>query len=198
MWPPLLERLRRPDGGYAKTPVGESSSVYHSFLVSMCQQAIGIETPEPERLVAFARSRQRDDGGFVEMAAMRRSGVNPTAAAIGLLAMHAALDEQTKTSTAEFLIDLQNEEGGWRANTRIPIADLLSTFTALVTLGDLGAIRGGNGGSIDLAAAVRYATSLEAAGGGFHGAAWDRGLDVEYTFYGLGTLALASASASGA
>ena len=34
--------------------------------------------------------------------------------------------------------------------------------------------------------------SLERAEGGFHGGLWDDGHDVEYTFYGLGVLALFS------
>ncbi len=62
---------------------------------------------------------------------------------------------------------------------------MLSTFTGLLTLLDLEAA-----GQIDLAAAGKYAAGLEDSQGGFHGAVWDSGTDVEYTFYGLGTLAL--------
>ena len=84
---------------------------------------------------------------------------------------------------------MQTDEGGLRANTRIPIADLLSTFTGLLTLGDLGALE-----MIDDAAALRYARSLQQPGGGFFGAAWDEQADVEYTFYGIGTCALLAAT----
>ena len=34
--------------------------------------------------MTFLKSRRREDGGFVEIAPMRRSGTNPTAAAVGL------------------------------------------------------------------------------------------------------------------
>jgi geranylgeranyl transferase type-2 subunit beta len=61
----------------------------------------------------------------------------------------------------------------------------LSTFTGALTLADLGAY-----GEIDAAAARRFVESMELAGGGFRGGAWDEGTDVEYTFYGLGALAL--------
>jgi geranylgeranyl transferase type-2 subunit beta len=72
-----------------------------------------------------------------------------------------------------------------RANTRIPLADLLSTFTGLLTLIDL------DGASeIDVEACGRYAQALEQPEGGFRGGLWDEASDVEYTFYGLGTLAL--------
>jgi hypothetical protein len=47
-------------------------------------------------------------------------------------------------------------------------------------------------GEIDLTAAQRYAESLQTSDGGFHGAVWDGGADVEYTFYGLGVLSFAA------
>lgn len=190
-----LELLRRDDGGYAKGAEGARSSTYHSFLVLLCRELIDLPHVEPERIVAFIRSQRREDGGFVEIAPMRKSGTNPTAAAIGTLKLLSHLEEEICQDAAEFLADMQTDEGGLRANTRIPIADLLSTFTGLLTLQDL------NGqGMIDSAAAMRYARSLENGGtensttenggGGFMAAVWDTGIDVEYTFYGLGTLAL--------
>ena len=183
----LLETFRRDDGGYAKGPEGAASSTYHSFLVVLCQQLLETPTPAPERLVEFVESQRRADGGFVEIRAMRRSGANPTAAAIGLLRILDALNQETAEATADFLLDMQNDEGGLRANTRIPIADLLSTFTGLLTLADLDCLH-----EADLDAARRYAASLEQPEGGFLGAAWDQTCDVEYTFYGLATLALLS------
>ncbi|NQT17636.1 MAG: beta-hydroxylase, partial [Planctomycetes bacterium] len=45
-------------------------------------------------------------------------------------------------------------------------------------------------GRIDLTAARRYVEALEQPGGGFRGGVWDDAADVEYTFYGLGALAL--------
>jgi geranylgeranyl transferase type-2 subunit beta len=182
-----LEKLRRKDGGYAKTAEGASGSMYQSFLVVLCQQMIGVPTPEVEGLLEFVRSRWRPDGGFLEMNVMKRSGTNPTAAAIGLLSIFGAVDEPLRAGTVEFLADMQTDEGGLRANSRIPIADLLSTFTGLLTLADLGALD-----EIDLAAARRFVDSLQLPEGGFRGASWDPGHDVEYTFYGLGATALAA------
>jgi geranylgeranyl transferase type-2 subunit beta len=181
-----LEQYRRDDGGYAKGPEGTKSSTYHSFLVLLCHELIETPTPHPPRLVDFIMSQQRDDGGFVEIAPMKRSGTNPTAAAIAALKILGALDAAVCEDAAEFLADMQTDEGGLRANTRIPIADLLSTFTGLLTLQDLGAAD-----LIDVAVIRRFAESLEREDGGFQGAVWDEGRDVEYTFYGLGTLALA-------
>ena len=180
-----LERFRRPDGGYAKTDEGQSSSTYYTFLVLLCQQLIGADPIEPERIVAFVHSRWREDGGFVEIGPMKRSGTNPTAAAIGALKILNAIDDNTREVTIEFLAEMQNEEGGLLANTRIPVADVLSTFTGALTLGDLEALD-----RIDLAAARRYVESMQVDGGGFRGGEWDSATDVEYTFYGLGASAL--------
>jgi geranylgeranyl transferase type-2 subunit beta len=184
-----LENMRRPDGGYAKTAEGQTSSLYHTFLVVVCLEVLGLPIVGRERLIDFVRSRRREDGGFVEMSPMKRSGTNPTAAAVGLLKILAALDPVTRQGTIEFVSAMQTEEGGLRANTRIPIADLLSTFTGTLTLADLAAPQ-----AIDLAAGRRYAESLQVPAGGFHGAAWDTGADVDYTFYGLATLALLAAA----
>ena len=43
---------------------------------------------------------------------------------------------------------------------------------------------------VDAAAVARFASACERAEGGFRGGLWDEGWDVEYTFYGLGVLAL--------
>jgi geranylgeranyl transferase type-2 subunit beta len=181
-----LERFRRADGGYARTEEGAASSTYYSFLMALCQQLIGRPPADLARLADFARSRQRSDGGFVEMAPMQRSGTNPTAAAAGLLKLLDAMNGSAP-SIVDFLSGMQTDEGGLRANTRIPFADVLSTFTGLLTLADLNGWQ-----EIDLEAARRYVMEMELAEGGFRGGLWDQGADVEYTFYGLGVLALAT------
>jgi geranylgeranyl transferase type-2 subunit beta len=180
-----LMKLRRPDGRFAKGAEGVASSTYHTFLVLLCLELIEQPLPEPERVVGFLQSHQAADGGFLEIRAQKRAGTNPTAAAIASLRLLGALDEDTRLDTIDFLLDLQTDEGGLRANTRIPIADLLSTFTGVLTLQDLGGMA-----ELDTSTVGRFVQSLEREEGGFHGAAWDPAHDVEYTFYGLGCLAL--------
>ena len=181
----FTQKFRRDDGGYAKTERSGPSSTYHTFLVAACLQLAGVPLPDSHAMVALVRSRQRPDGGFVELEGLQHGGTNPTAAGVGLLRLLDALDEPARSQSIEFLAAMQNVEGGLRANTRVPIADLLSTFAGLTALADLEALS-----AIDLAAAARYVESLEVAQGGFRGGAWDDRPDVEYTFYGLGTLAL--------
>jgi geranylgeranyl transferase type-2 subunit beta len=180
-----LETFRTADGGYAKSPGSNSGSTYHTFLVALTYQLLGKTIPMAERVIGFVQSRRREDGGYVEIGPMRRSGTNPTAAAVGILQMLDALDSTEQV--VGFLSDMLSPEGGFRANARAPLADLLSTFTSLWTLHQLGEL-----GRVDVNAPRRYAQSLALADGGFHGGLWDDNTDVEYTFYGLGVLALLS------
>ena len=185
-----FERLRRDDGGYAKTSEGYASSTYHSFLITLARQVLELAPANCGGLVDFVKSQLRDDGGFVEIRAAQRSGTNPTAAAIGLLRVvdeHLESDETEAVAAGaiRFLAEMQSDEGGLRANSRIPIADLLSTFTGLLTLFDLQAP-----GEVQLPRAERFVNSLQQEQGGFCAAAWDDATDVEYSFYGLASLAL--------
>ena len=92
------------------------------------------------------------------------------------------------TVTADFLAEMQDNDGGLLANARIPLADLLSTFTGLFTLADLDRLE-----ALDLPAARQFVRTLAHAEGGFLAAVWDEVRDVEYTFYGLGSLSLLAA-----
>lgn len=180
-----LEQLRRDDGGYAKGPQGHASSTYHTFLVVLCLQLLERPIPQPQRIVEFVHSQECPEGGFLEIRAGKRAGTNPTAAAIGVLRALDALDPQRRGRTVDFLAEMQTDDGGLRANTRIPFADLLSTFTGLLTLGDLQALD-----EVDLDDAARFVLRMQAVGGGFHGAELDDARDMEYTFYGLGAWSL--------
>jgi geranylgeranyl transferase type-2 subunit beta len=182
----MLESVRTRDGGYAKSAEGAAGSTYHSFLVAQIYELIGRSVPDSDRLLQFVYDRQRDDGGFVEISPMKRSGTNPTAAAVALLIKMNALDEEVRGDVCGFLTDVRSDEGGFQANSRIPFADGLSTFTGLLTAQDVGC-----GQIVELRAVEDYiARWLEFPTGGFRGASWDEQADVEYTFYGLGTLGL--------
>ena len=162
-----LNQLRREDGGFSKSPEGRASSTYHTFLVMICFQMLEREIEAPDGIRGFLKSQQAEDGGFHEIRVSKRAGTNPTAAAIGALMMLGGVDEETREGTLDFLCEMQNDEGGIRANDRIPIADVLSTFTAMVTLNDLNGIT-----ELDLPALKQYCESLQLPGGGFHAAAW--------------------------
>lgn len=182
----FLESHRVADGGYAKSNEGAAGSTYQSFMTALTYELIGRKVPRRNALIQFLYDRQRDDGGFVEIAPMKRSGTNPTAAATALLRNFGVLDEDLSDDIIGFLTDVISAEGGFQANTRIPFADGLSTFTALLTAHDLN--------RRDLISPDKIlawvGSAIELPTGGFKGASWDVQADVEYTFYGLGILGL--------
>lgn len=184
-----LETFRRSDGGYARTHEGGAGSTYHTFLAVLCYELLGRAVPDDEAIVRFLLSRRREDGGFVEIGPMRRGGTNPTAAAAVLLQRFGATGADVLSGVARFLDLIKGNEGGLRANTQIPFCDLLSTFTGLLTAHELGLAD-----RIDARACAAFVESLEEDTGGFRGAAWDAEADPEYTFYGLGSLALLGAA----
>lgn len=188
----FLEQLRRQDGGYSKAPEGHAGSTYHTFLVVLVLQLLEKPIPQPDKIVAFLNSQLEPDGGWREIRVSKRAGTNPTAAAAAVLKIIeqdcdglGAMDHQTKEITLDFLCEMQTDEGGLRANTRIPIADMLSSFTGGLTLSDLDSFE-----ELDVNLYRKFVYSLQLPDGGFQAAAWDEAHDVEYTFYGLGCMAL--------
>lgn len=181
----LLASLRTEDGGFAKTPEGRAGSTYQTFLSVLCYELIEIPIPDVEGIESFLASQRQDGGGYLEIRAAKRAGVNPTAAAIGTLKVLGRLHVVDHDDTASFLAEMQSDEGGFTANTRIPFADLLSSFTGLLTLADLDATS-----RVNVDVVSRYALSMQSPEGGFVGFALDQTADVEYSFYGLATLAV--------
>jgi len=188
----LLETFRTRDGGYAKTHAGAAGSTYHSFLVALCYELIGRQAPQPDRLRQFILDRQREDGGFVEIAPMQRSGTNPTAAAVALLQMLGGVPPTVRDNVREFLLEVRGGEGGFQANTRVPFADSLSTFTGLLSALDLQLTD-----TFDRQRVTAFIDSLARTDGGYRGASWDEVPDVEYSFYALGVLGLLDSETPG-
>jgi len=181
-----LESVRTSDGGYAKSSEGAIGSTYQSFLVAMTYELLGKKVVKPNKLGQFVLDRQRDDGGFVEIAPMKTSGTNPTAAGAVLLQRLGFADEQLTADLRDFLKSVRGSEGGFQANSRIPFSDGLSTFTGLLVAQDFGLLD-----LLNVANLEAFITQqIEFPTGGFRGASWDEQADVEYTFYGLGILGL--------
>ncbi len=181
----LLASLRTDDGGFAKTPEGRAGSTYQTFLAVLCHELIEIPIADVDRIESFLATQRHDEGGYLEIRAAKRAGVNPTAAAIGTLKALGRLAPAEHDDTATFLAEMQSDEGGLTANTRIPFADLLSSFTGMLTLTDLEATS-----RVNVEAVRRYALSMQSPSGGFVGFTLDQTADVEYSFYGIATLAV--------
>lgn len=181
----MLGQLRRPEGGYAKSEESRQGSTYQTFLIILAYQLLQEDVPEKDQVADFLISQKGQGGAFREVPFSKRSSTNPTAAAVASLIILDRLEESDAQSCVDFLCDMHTLEGGFRANTRIPVADLLSTFTAYLTLCDLGAKE-----EVPTASLQGYLDQLRNPSGGYRGALLDPGEDVEYSFYGVGTQAL--------
>ncbi|MCZ7644246.1 MAG: hypothetical protein M5U26_03015 [Planctomycetota bacterium] len=201
-----LAALRRADGGWAKNSMEGNGSLYHSFLAALACQRMGEDTPEPARLEPFLAALADASGGFRENAYSKRPGTNATASGValtmllkargltGLLASWSGLRERLAAWAsrdlaphAAFLASMAGAEGGFQATPNAPFADLLSTYTGLFSLKNLGRLEAG---AFDRARA--YARGLEQDEGGYVGFLLEQRADCEYTFYGLGVESLAT------
>lgn len=181
----FFDTLRRSDGGFAKAPESQLGSSYQTFLVILCRQLLDSPIAADDPCVQFLEQQRQEDGGYLEVRVAKRSGTNPTAAAAVALNALGSMAPEVRDAVCSFLLDMQTDGGGFAANQRMPMEDMLSTFTALVTLWELERIE-----EADVKSAKQYALSMARPTGGFAGFALDPAQDVEYTFYGLGTLAL--------
>ncbi len=182
----LVSTCSAEGGGFAFAP-GGVGSLYHTFIAAICCELVAEPFPDPSRAAEFVAKCRCADGGFADSLTGEdvAGGVNPTAAAIALLSMFGLLDEVAREEGAGFLGSMQQDDGGFAAQAGAPVSDLMSTFTALVTLAQLGAAR-----RVGLGATGRFVRTLAAPDGGFRGSAPDAVADAEYTYYGLGALAL--------
>jgi len=188
----FLERFRAEDGGYAKSVGGQWGSTYHTFLAALCYDLLGETVPDPARIAAFLKQRRRDDGGFGDSPAATRSNTNATAAGASAAMVLGLRDEDLTEKGKGYLLAMRHDTGGWMASRSVPLPDLLSTYTALVTLDSMKALD-----ADALAGAAYFARSCEDERGGFRAGPWDDQVDVEYTYYGLGLLAAAMPRAGG-
>ena len=173
------ERFRSSDGCFATSENTAFSSTYTTFLAAVFYELLGESERSQLIPVEPILARRRSDGGFVELPPLQNSGTNPTAAAVALLTiLEVPLPDKQKT--VEFLCRCEHPTGGFRAHARIPIPDLLSSFSALTTLYDLDAVDMANRSTL-----LNYVASLRSSDGGFFGMMLDQQSDVEYTFYGM-------------
>jgi geranylgeranyl transferase type-2 subunit beta len=184
----LAERFRSPDGGYSKSEGGRRGSTYHSFLAALAYDIAARKPPDSAALGEFVLGRRMPGGGFAEGGSARAVGTNSTAAGVALCLVLGLLDQGIVSGARELLSRARDGSGGFRASERAPVPDLMSTYTACVALAGAGVLE-----PRDVAGAVAFARACEAPDGGFSAGPWDGEVDVEYTYYGLGVLALQQA-----
>lgn len=169
-----IERFRRPDGGYALTPGGESL-VTAAYLALNAYQDLGSNPPESESLERFMMNHREGDG-FANSGTWPRAILPATAAAVHLLS---AVAGHPPESALNWIARCATDSGGFGLFPQSPFPDPLATGIALFTLKTFDF-------PIDQAEEQRaYILGLWRDTGGFVGDSTDSKIDVEYTFYGL-------------
>ena len=177
------------DGGFARSPGDRETSAYRTFLAALCYSMLDEELPERDNAIEALQKLKRPDGGYAEMSNQAVSQTNATAAAVAFLMMSNAFTEEEAATTIRFLANMQCEDGGFRAHAAAPFGDLLSSFTGYLTLSGIEGVE-----NIDAAALGRFLRERAATSGGFLACDGDAEADVEYSYYGLGLLALLRSS----
>ena len=180
-----LHRCLLPGGGFARATNDERVSAYHTFLGALCFQMLGVDMPAIDDATDAIEALRRPDGGYVELAGQSASQTSATAAAVAFLMMHDALLPEKATGTVQFLTQMQGADGGLKPHAVCQGGDLLSTFTGLVTLFSLEGLS-----YIDPSRVAWFLQSTAQPGGGFLSCDGDDAPDVEYTYYGVGALAV--------
>lgn len=138
-----LERFRTSDGGYAKTMVGAAGSTYHSFLVALSYEMIGRPVPNPEPLIEFVRSRQRDDRGFQANTRVPFSDTLSTFTGVITCLDLGRPEIVDPRRLLRFLDELECPSGGFLAAGWDHIADVEYTFYGIGACQCLAEIGGG-------------------------------------------------------
>jgi prenyltransferase beta subunit len=172
-----LEQFRATDGGYHPLPASQFGTAYGCFLALAAYQDLGVELPEPLRVVQCLKFLETPDGAWTNERGMKFGATNSTAAAITLLRhLHLPIHPQV----GDWLMAQMHADGGFLAIPGAPIPDLLTTATALHALSGL---------EIPLEPikekSLDFIDTLWTAQGSFHGNWTDEHLDSEYTYYGL-------------
>lgn len=176
----LAERLKVHacvEGGFHRKTSQRRGTAYESFLGMLAVESLGAECQALDRFVNILGDFGQTSGGFSNGDGLWASTTPVTAAA--LLLLH-EFKQPVPPHAVEWLLKRQCSRGGFAAAARVPLADLLSTATALHALNCLGATQG-----VRLDACFEFVTACWNDAGGFHAHALDRRPDCEYTFYGL-------------
>ena len=180
----VLARQAAPGGGWAH-PGGREVSAYNTFLGALCLEMLGADLPPADELERAILTLQRPSGGFAERPGEAHAQASATAAALGVFTTLDRLSPEFVGKALEFLWELQAPDGGFRAHPDAPASDLLSTFTACLSLVGLCDMAG-----TDMPRVGRYLRSLACEAGGFRACRGDDRPDVEYSYYGLACLTI--------
>jgi prenyltransferase beta subunit len=175
-----LEEYRAVDGGYNQNiKNSKHGTVYAAYLAFQAYVNLGLEISDKQGILNSLEDLKTPDNGYANQQDMT-CGTSTATAAAGILLLY--LDGKFPRNVAQWLIGQQMSCGGFRASPQTPIADILSTATAVLALKHAGHHCESKQEIID------FVESHWDDSGGFFGSMLDQHCDCEYTFYALLTL----------
>jgi geranylgeranyl transferase type-2 subunit beta len=175
-WAGLIETFRRPHGGYAPERTASEGSLGGTYLAVLAHERLREPVPGRDDVVRFVLSKRTGDG-FSEVCGSDHPTVVSTAAAVAVLR---SLAPGCAPDPGWLWTCYCAGEGGFKAFSAAPEADLLSTAVALFVLRDAGAAPSGVRNAV-----LRFVQGLWRDDGGFSAGRSDTATDCEYTFYAL-------------
>jgi len=173
-----IERYRSANGGYHHSRQNAAhGTTYAAFLATLAYTDCSRPLPRREALLESIEAARTPDGAYANEVNASSGHTNATAAAV--LVRHGfGMDAQR--AVADWLMGRHDARGGFRANRRAPIPDLLSTATALFALQVMDT-------SLDpiRETCTEFVDLLWQDNGGFTGHPADDVPDCEYTFHAL-------------
>ena len=179
-----IEEYISEDGGYNHNKKGAArSTIYANYLMWTLYQDLQTEQEVLDEIADANKTLQATNGSFANEENSADGVTSSTAA--GLIMSSTSESEETD-KTKEWLKQMLTKRGGFKAAEGVPIADLLSTSTALLAL---------NVSEENMQEyaenSVNFINLHWDESGGFFGSIADMTCDVEYTYYallGLGVL----------
>jgi prenyltransferase beta subunit len=176
----LMEQLKQylcSDGLYHHVQAGQNASVYGTFMAFSAAQDLNVTLVEPATLMSKLDKFRHPNGSYKNEYGQGVGTLPSTAAA---MVMQSQLQMPVDKKTTDWVLDCITEEDGFAVSPRMPVADLLSTATALQ------ALRLAKADITPIKEQCRpFVASLLQNNGGFCAISFDPAVDVEYTFYGL-------------
>jgi hypothetical protein len=159
-------------------PQGDRHSPYTQFLWLSMLEDYNVRLIGKKQTLIDLQDYKVKGGGYANLKDCETASANATAAALMIKAQLAVYDHVEAVA----LKDMQEENGGFKADALAPIPDLLSTATSLFALKNYG-IR-------PKYEPLDFIEAHFSENGGFSATLFDDRSDMEYVFYGL--LALGS------
>lgn len=172
-----INQYKTQDSGYNQNEIqAKNSTIYANYIVWMFLGDFGFKFID-EQYIDILKTYQSTNGGFVNE--IGSDSTVTTATSAGVILQY-YLWKSKNDNAIQYLLNQQNKIGGFVAGEKLPIADLLSTSSALLALKIAE-----NLNLVGKEDCLKFIDLHWNESGGFIGSISDDLPDCEYTFYAL-------------